>query len=169
MWPPRPSYYFDCRVVNASTFDPRGIWQLRAVRRFGRPGEPAKRSSGDEGQEPKHRAARRSSVPSHGKTGFGLFWLSLFAAALFLLLKKQIPSGTEREQAEDSGHDLGYLFSRSWGGRSLGWAAGLPCRRKKNIYLQCKKQESHCGEASTLNSGKLHKNSFVETSYTLTG
>jgi hypothetical protein len=31
--------------------------------------------------------------------------------------------------------ELGYLFSLSWRCRSLGGAAGLACRRKKNIYL----------------------------------
>jgi hypothetical protein len=110
-----------------------------------------------------------AAVPSHGKAGFGLFWLSLFIAALFPLQKEQIPSDSQREYAEDSGHELDYLFSLSWSWRSLGWAAGLLCRRKKNVYLQCEKQESHRSEAAALNSGKLHKNSFVQISYLFAG
>jgi hypothetical protein len=48
----------------------------------------------------------RSSVQSHWKAGFGLLWLSLFIAALFPLQKDEIPSGSQREYAEDSGHEL---------------------------------------------------------------
>jgi hypothetical protein len=41
--------------------------------------------------------AATSGVPSHRKAGFGLFWLSLFVAALFPLQKDQIPSGSQGE------------------------------------------------------------------------
>jgi len=109
------------------------------------------------------------AVPSHGKAGFGLPRLSFFIAALFPLLKDQIPSASQGEQAEDSGHELEYLFSLSWNWWRLGWAAGRLCRRNKNVYLQCEKQESHSSEAAALNSGKLLKNSFVQISYMFAG
>jgi hypothetical protein len=39
----------------------------------------------------------RSSLPSHGKAGFGFFGLSLLIAALFPLEKDHIPAGSQHE------------------------------------------------------------------------
>jgi hypothetical protein len=83
------------------------------------------------------------------------------------MLQDQIPSDSQRQYAEPPGDEFGYLFSVRWNCRSLGGAPGLPCRRKKNVYLKYEKQESQRSECAALDFGKLHTNSFLRSSVRL--